>query len=190
MVGGPCDTSAKCAKRAFADYCFISLRAYFTPDFFSTPIFASFLQQIDLQGKTLLDVGCGSGALSLVAAQKGAVVTGVDLNPLAVETARLNARLNALSADFRESDLMAEVPENQYDVVLVNPPYYPQEPQNLSEHAFFAGENFAYFERFFAQVGDCIKAQHRIWMILSENCHLEKISAIARKNGFEMTVVF
>ena len=158
--------------------------------FFSTPIFASFLQQIDLQGKKLLDVGCGSGALSLVAAQKGAEVTGIDLNPLAVKTARLNARLNALSADFWESDLLDQVSVSQYDVVLVNPPYYPREPQNLSEHAFFAGENFAYFKRFFVQIKTCVGPKHQIWMILSENCDLDSIHAIALENGFTMDRVY
>jgi release factor glutamine methyltransferase len=158
--------------------------------FFSTPIFATFLQRIDLQGKKLLDVGCGSGALSLVAAQKGAEVTGVDLNPLAVKTARLNARLNALPADFWESDLLIQIPVNQYDIVLVNPPYYPRDPQHISEYAFFAGENFMYFERFFAQIKKSIRPQHKIWMILSENCDLERIGAIALKNGFRMAVVF
>ena len=65
--------------------------------FFSSPIFANFLQSIDFQGKEVLDIGSGSGLLSLVAAQKGAQITALDINPIAVQTTAENARLNGFS---------------------------------------------------------------------------------------------
>lgn len=42
----------------------------------------------DLSGRTLLDAGCGTGALSVCAAQRGADVLGVDLSPTLLDLAR------------------------------------------------------------------------------------------------------
>ncbi len=42
----------------------------------------------DLTGRKLLDAGCGTGALSVAAARRGAIVTGIDLSPRLIEVAR------------------------------------------------------------------------------------------------------
>ena len=51
-----------------------------------------------LVGRRILDVGCGSGALALMAARLGAAyAVGVDIHGAAVRLARKNARINGLS---------------------------------------------------------------------------------------------
>ncbi len=45
----------------------------------------------DLRGKRVLDAGCGTGALSVEAARRGAHVIAIDLSPTLVEHARENA---------------------------------------------------------------------------------------------------
>lgn len=58
------------------------------------------LQAFDLTGRTFLDVGTGSGVLAIVAARLGArSVTGLDIDPDAVQAARDNLRLNSLPAN-------------------------------------------------------------------------------------------
>jgi ribosomal protein L11 methyltransferase len=72
-------------------------------------------------GARLLDVGCGSGILSLAAVLFGcAGAFGVDLDGLAVWVARVNARLNHLSKQvtFRVGSL--EVVTDRFDVVVAN----------------------------------------------------------------------
>ena len=135
--------------------------------FFSTPVFLKFLQKIDLQGKTVLDVGTGSGALALFAAKKGARVTAIDIHPAAVEAALRNAGNNALTIRAVESDLFDKLPAQHFDVLLVNPPYYPRRPEDAAGHAFFAGEHFEYFERLFAGLGVFMHPYSHLCMILS-----------------------
>lgn len=72
-------------------------------------------------GDTVIDVGCGSGVLSFVAARLGAGrVIGVDLNAQAVEVARRNAERLELSGliEFRVGDLLEPVRGVQADVII------------------------------------------------------------------------
>jgi len=71
-------------------------------------------------GCDVLDVGCGSGILSVAAVLLGAGrVLGVDIDPMAVECARENAERNAVACEFVQGDLATGV-EGQYDVVVSN----------------------------------------------------------------------
>ncbi|WP_262058338.1 class I SAM-dependent methyltransferase [Streptomyces sp. STR69] len=66
----------------------------------------------------VLDLGCGTGSLSLLAAEQGHRVTGVDLSPAMVDLAR--AKLAGRDAVFLIGDAAAPpVGEQRYDVVLV-----------------------------------------------------------------------
>ena len=58
-------------------------------------------------GDTLLDVACGSGQLALIAARRGARVTGVDIATNSIEAARGRARSEGLDARFDEGDAEA-----------------------------------------------------------------------------------
>jgi release factor glutamine methyltransferase len=159
--------------------------------FFSTPIFISFLQDIDFQGKKVLDVGTGTGALALFAAQKGASTTALDIAPLAVKTTRDNAHMNQLEVAVHQSDLFGQLAATEwFDYILVNPPYYPKAAHSDAEKAFFAGEGLTYFDRFFEQVGMYCRLNTRIWMILSEDCDLSDITATAVEWRFSAQIVF
>ena len=66
----------------------------------------------------VLDLGCGTGSLSLLAAEQGHRVTGVDLSPARVERAR--AKLAGRDAAFLVGDAaQPPVGEQRFDVVLV-----------------------------------------------------------------------
>ncbi|WP_307631157.1 class I SAM-dependent methyltransferase [Streptomyces turgidiscabies] len=66
----------------------------------------------------VLDLGCGTGSVSLLAAEQGHRVTGVDLSPAMVEQAR--GKLAGRDAVFLVGDAGAPpVGEERFDVVLV-----------------------------------------------------------------------
>lgn len=54
-----------------------------------------------LQGKALLDVGCGSGQNSVMLARMGARVTGIDVSPGAIDVARRRAAVNGVADRIR-----------------------------------------------------------------------------------------
>jgi 2-polyprenyl-3-methyl-5-hydroxy-6-metoxy-1,4-benzoquinol methylase len=58
-------------------------------------------------GCRLLDVGCGSGQLALMAAKDGLDVTGVDIARNLVERARARAQAEGLRARFEEADAVS-----------------------------------------------------------------------------------
>ena len=62
----------------------------------------------DLTGSRLLDAGCGTGALAVEAARRGAAVVAIDLSPTLVDLARERAPrdLGAGSIDFRSGDML------------------------------------------------------------------------------------
>lgn len=156
--------------------------------FFSTPIFLNFLKTIDFNRKNTLDVGTGSGALALFAAQNNARAVALDINPLAVLTAEKNAAAHGLDLKVYQSDLFDALPDQLFDIVLINPPYYPQAPANNKERAFFAGPQLEYFEKLFRQLPNYLQAESCCWMILSEDCNLKKIQEIASRNKLEFSL--
>ncbi len=69
----------------------------------------------------VLDVGCGSGILSIAAALLGAgSVLAVDVDPIAVDATTANARRNRLSRVIRARAGSAPSGEGPFDVVLAN----------------------------------------------------------------------
>jgi SAM-dependent methyltransferase len=86
-------------------------------------------------GDTVIDVGCGSGVLSFVAAKLGAGrVYGVDLSTAAVEVAKRNATLLGLEdrVEFRVGDLFEPVRGIQADVVIGDVSGIPDEIAEVS----------------------------------------------------------
>ena len=79
------------------------------------------LENCITDGCTVLDVGCGSGILAICAAKYGAgLCRAYDIDPIAVEVAAENAIENGCEIECAESDLLAGVKAEQYDVICAN----------------------------------------------------------------------
>ncbi len=88
------------------------------------------LEQYVKPGMKVLDLGCGSGILSLVALLLGAdSATAVDIDPNAAKIARENARRNGIPEEkyrifagnvLSDADLKQQIADQKYDLVLAN----------------------------------------------------------------------
>jgi len=73
----------------------------------------------DLAGKRILDAGCGTGALAVAAARRGAHVTAIDLSPTLVGLARDRSADETLpgSVDFMVGDML-DAAHGEFDYVV------------------------------------------------------------------------
>jgi ubiquinone/menaquinone biosynthesis C-methylase UbiE len=72
-----------------------------------------------LQGKRVLDAGCGDGAYSLAAAERGALVTGVDLSEDMLAAARARSAVRGIAVDWRQGNVMAlPFPDSSFDLAI------------------------------------------------------------------------
>jgi 2-polyprenyl-6-hydroxyphenyl methylase/3-demethylubiquinone-9 3-methyltransferase len=84
------------------------------------PIRLSYIsEKINLQGKCILDIGCGGGILTESMEKLGANVTGIDLNKPVIEVARLHQYESGTKVQYRCQSAEAAAAEQPavYDVV-------------------------------------------------------------------------
>ncbi len=175
-------------------YCYENICVKVHPDVFpphltfSTKILLDFISNLDLNTKKLLELGCGSGIISIYAAQKGALVTATDINLKALEFLHRNSIQNNVQLNILYSNLFDKIEDLNFDYIIINPPYYPKDPKNTKEQAWFCGENFDYFQSLFCQIKEK-NIQSKIYMILSQDCKIENILKIAREQQIFLNLI-
>lgn len=96
----------------------------------TTSLCLEILEKCECLGKSLLDVGCGSGILSIASLLFGAKeVTAIDIDPNAAKIAGENGELNGYGPDklrtlsgniLDDMDLKREISEHKYDIIVAN----------------------------------------------------------------------
>jgi release factor glutamine methyltransferase len=172
----------------------ISIRVFpgvFHPAFFfSTKILLSVLEKENLEDKTVLELGAGSGLIAIYAAKRGAIVTATDISERAIRNVMLNQQLNKVNIRPIHSDLLTEIPVFNFDFIIINPPYYKGTANTEAELAWYAGEEFGYFQRLFAQLASYMNEQTQTLMILSDECDISGIHSIGNSNQFNFRQVY
>ena len=152
--------------------------------FFSSKVILNFVDTLNLKSKTFLELGAGTGIISILAAKKGATVFASDISNKAVENVKLNAAGNNVQITIFSSDLFKSIPAMQFDYIIINPPYYSRDPRQDEEYAWFCGSNFEYFNSLFNSLSNYIGKDSKVFMILSEVCDIQKIKSIGMENEF------
>jgi len=161
----------------------------FHPRYFLTSeFFASFIGRLDLTGKTVADVGTGSGILALAAARAGATkVTAIDVNPNAARTAAENARANGFENRITATCsnlLSALAPCALFDVIITSPPSFPGEPRDLADRAWHAGPNYRDIASLFDQASKRLAPGGRVYILLSSDSNLDLFSKLITRARF------
>ncbi|NKB89643.1 MAG: methyltransferase [Acidobacteria bacterium] len=95
-------------------------RAGVSPVDWDTRLLADLAAQ--LAPRTALDVGTGSGYITVALAGQGVQCTATDINPAALAQAREFAAARGSTIDFVRSDLFDQV-HGRFDLIVFNPPY-------------------------------------------------------------------
>lgn len=141
-------------------------------------------------GDIALDVGTGTGLIALLMARKAKFVLGVDINPIAVELARENARLNGIqNIDFKVSDLFERV-NGKFDVITFNAPYLPGEPEEPIDLALVGGKTGReVLDRFIREVPDYLQPGGVVQIVQSSITGVEETIKRLKKVGLTAKVV-
>lgn len=117
------------------------------------------------RGLRVLDMGCGTGVVGVLAQDAGASVVATDLDPVACGAARDNGL-----DDVRRGDLFEPLPDECFDLVAFNPPYRAGRPgQHPLGHALFGGDDLDVVRRFAQQVSAHLAAAGEAWVVLSDH---------------------
>lgn len=132
-------------------------------------------------GERILEIGCGSGVVSIHCAKNGCTVTAVDINPSAVECTEENARLNDVAIDVRGSDLFQNVPE-RFDTIVFNLPYLPVIDEGELAKAWSGGEDgMGPLPRLMTESKDHLYDGGRVVVVVSSLMDRGKLNALLSK---------
>lgn len=138
------------------------------------------------KGKSVLDMGTGSGIQSMSALNNGASsVLAVDINPKAVK----HAILIGLSA--LKSNLFSKV-KGKFDLIVCNPPYLPEDEREDSESATITsggkrGDEFIC--KFLSEAKNHLNKEGIILLLLSSITPKDKIDKIIAANKWKKSVI-
>lgn len=147
-------------------------------------------------GELVLELGTGCGMLAILAARARAKVVATDINPAALECARVNAETHGMAdrIDFRIGDLFEPIAGERFDLVIFNPPYLPVEPEEELagplERAWGAGpDGRAVIDRFLHELSDHLVPNGRALFVQSSLSDISKTLETLKRIGFQANIV-
>jgi release factor glutamine methyltransferase len=140
----------------------------------------------DVNGLDFLEIGCGTGVISVVAGRNGARrIVAVDVNPDAVRNTQMNfERFGIQNAEAYMSDCFNNV-RGLFDIVTWNAPYHGSKPADMLERGC-ADEEYRDMRAFFADVGRFLKPGGRVIFGFSESGDLPLLEALITHHGFRI----
>lgn len=146
-----------------------------------------------LRGAAVLEVGTGSGLVSLCCLQAGAGrVVATDLNPAAVENARENARLLGFGDRLevrrvpRRSPGAWTVlrPDETFDLIISNPPWEDQRPETVEQFALY-DPGFELLESLVTGARQRLRPGGRMWLAYGCVTAIRQIQKVAERERLE-----
>jgi ribosomal protein L11 methyltransferase len=87
----------------------------------TTSMMLELMLENDFSGKKVLDMGCGTGILAIMASKLGAsAITAIDYDPVCFESAIENARLNKIDNITALCGSKEAIPDEMFDTILAN----------------------------------------------------------------------
>ena len=163
----------------------------YAPGFFSDSCwFASVLPEVVGSG-SLLEVGTGTGIIAIACAKRGASVVATDINPCAIENARMNAKRHRLKIDVRMGDLYsASRQEERFDFIFWAHPFNNwNEP--VSDVLMKSGRDYRYqsLKGYIHRARNHLNETGRLLLGTGDSADIDAIECMARDAGYELRVL-
>lgn len=114
---------------------------------YETEILVDLIINDNSNNKKILDIGTGSGAISLALSKnlKDSKIIGVDISKKAIDLANENKiKLNINNVEFKESDIFSNI-DDKFDIIVSNPPYINKEDfEKLDKKLYYEPQNALY----------------------------------------------
>ena len=142
------------------------------------------------EGQRVLEIGTGSGLVSMYASLLTDDVTATDINYNALELAERNFKLNNIDTIRLEfGDMFEPVKNEKFDVILFNTPYLPTDSDDIIDgdlnYAFDGGLNGRkVIDRFIEEAPNHLNDKGIVQMIQSSLSDNEKTLDMFDRNGF------
>jgi release factor glutamine methyltransferase len=142
------------------------------------------------EGQSVLEIGTGSGLVSMYASLLTDEVTATDINYNALELAEKNFKLNNISTIKLEfGDLFEPVKDRKFDVILFNTPYLPTDSDDIINddlnYAFDGGlDGRKVIDRFINQVSNHLNDRGIVQIIQSSLSDNDRTLDMFDRNGF------
>ena len=153
-----------------------------------TEIIIDIVKEMNTDGKTIVDVGCGSGCIGItLALETGAEVVCIDISEKALEVARENAKKLGAKVKFVKSDLLANY-SGRADIIVANLPYVDREWEWTSPELQFEPELALFAEKNGLELIMRLtrQAQSR-WLILeADPLQHQQIVEFAKLQGYQL----
>ncbi|MFP4141857.1 MAG: HemK2/MTQ2 family protein methyltransferase [Candidatus Natronoplasma sp.] len=88
----------------------------------------------------VLELGCGTGVISLYCSSKGCNVLSVDKDMKALKNTEKNAKKNDIDISVQKSDLFSNIAKQDWDTIIFNPPYLPEKKDLPKDERWDGGE--------------------------------------------------
>ena len=141
--------------------------------------------------QSFLEIGCGTGVVSIVVAKQVACGIGVDINEKAVANARRNAETQkAKNLEFLVSNVFEKV-VGDFDVIICNPPYTKHDVRDNIDRMFWDPEDDMK-RTFFKEAESHLKPGGKIYFGWADFADIdtELPFKLAEENGYVLVNTF
>ena len=142
------------------------------------------------EGQSVLEIGTGSGLVSMYASLLTEDITATDINFNALELAEKNFKLNNINSIKLEfGDMFEPVKDKKFDVILFNIPYLPTDSDDIIDddlnYAFDGGLNGRkVIDRFINEVSNHLNDKGIVQIIQSSLSDNDRTLDMFDRNGF------
>jgi len=138
-----------------------------------------------IPGNRVLEIGCGTGIISIYCARMGRNVTCCDISQGALDCAEKNAIRNRVSLNIVNSNLFQNI-EGAYDTIIFNPPYLPVEDRFENAEQWNGGsDGFDIIAPFLDSADRYLEDSGSIYIILSSLTDLVSLQNRYKKYTFK-----